>query len=484
MSYQDELFQFAKFRHVLFHVSGAETTVGRRTVVHEFPMRELPFPEDMGKKGTEFVVDGFLIGDDYLFQMQDLISALMEPGPGTLVHPSMGTLQVSLVQPGRLRESFIERRGMVTFSLTFVESDEAAQPSFTVDTQQAVEDAADDAYAPVEDDFTSEFDTDNAPAWEKASLVDEINNINAVVGKVRDAIRFDLSPLSALIKAGAQLKANVMGLIATPNALFTELSVQVRALVNLFDFSAAQGIVKDTKNSARSLSSVTQRSTPKSRVAASQSKTTEKPFGSATTPSNPLRELLTLTNYGNEKLPGEKTVSVASHRVVSPSSGGTTFMSGFSGGYVRQTSSLATPVRLQQAANIQALVHLVRRVAVIEAVRASIYIPFNNIEESVKVRTVLYDALDAVMLDAPDNVYAALAALRSAMVRDITQRGANLAKLSTTVLNASTPAQVMAYRLYESGGLASDIVNRNQLPASVMHPLFVPGGRSLEVRRA
>jgi hypothetical protein len=74
-----------------------------------------------------------------------------------------------------------------------------------------LEDAADDAYAPVEDDFASEFDTDNAPAWEKTSLVDEINNINAVVGKVRDAIRFDLSPLSALIQAGAQLKANVMG---------------------------------------------------------------------------------------------------------------------------------------------------------------------------------------------------------------------------------------------------------------------------------
>jgi prophage DNA circulation protein len=88
------------------------------------------------------------------------------------------------------------------------------------------------------------------------------------------------------------------------------------------------------------------------------------------------------------------------------------------------------------------------------------------------------------MLDAPDNVYTAMAALRAAMVRDITQRGANLAKLSTTVLNASTPAQVMAYRLYESGGLAPDIVTRNQLPASVMHPLFVPGGRSLEVRRA
>jgi prophage DNA circulation protein len=49
--YQDGVFQFAKFRHVLFHVSGAETMVGRRTVVHEFPMQDFPYPEDMEKGG-------------------------------------------------------------------------------------------------------------------------------------------------------------------------------------------------------------------------------------------------------------------------------------------------------------------------------------------------------------------------------------------------------------------------------------------------
>jgi prophage DNA circulation protein len=190
LSYQDELFQFAKFRHVLFHVSGAETMVGRRTVVHEFPMRDFPYPEDMGKKAAEFVVDGFLIGDDYLWQMADLISALNEPGPGTLVHPSLGTLQVSLAQPGKLRESFIERRGMVTFSLTFVESIDITQPSLSVDSQQAVEDAADDAYAPVEDDFASEFDTDNAPAWEKHRW--SMKLIISMRWWVKFVMRFDL----------------------------------------------------------------------------------------------------------------------------------------------------------------------------------------------------------------------------------------------------------------------------------------------------
>jgi hypothetical protein len=56
-------------------------------------------------------------------------------GPG--IGASVGTLQVSLAQPGKLRESFIERRGMVTFSLTFVESIDITQPSLSVDSQQA-----------------------------------------------------------------------------------------------------------------------------------------------------------------------------------------------------------------------------------------------------------------------------------------------------------------------------------------------------------
>jgi prophage DNA circulation protein len=425
--------------------------VGRRTVVHEFPLKDLPFPEDLGGKASEFVVEGFLIGDEYISDMKRLIAALKTAGPGTLVHPSLGTMQVSLAQPGRLREQFIERRGMVSFSLAFVEAGDAAQPSTDIDTQQAVDDAADAAYGSMGDDFASMFSIDGAPAWSMQSIIDEISTVNDVVNSVRSAIHFDLSVLSQLISAGAIFKANVTGLLATPNALFTELSVQFRALVNLFDFSVAQGSSISPSSSLRSISS-TANSNQLSSLQRSLSPANN--FGNPSLPSSPMRNLLTLAQYGQPGMP-----------------------------YARPVVPTNTPVRRQQAANQAALCSAVARCAVVEAVRSSIYLPFTSADESTTVRADLYDALDQLMLDASDPVYAALHDLRSAMVRDITARGADLAQLSKLTLSASAPAQVLSYRLYGAGGYAAELASRNQAPATVMHPLFLPGGVELEVRR-
>jgi len=401
--------------------------------VHEFPLKDLPFPEDLGGKASEFVIEGFLIGDEYISDMKRLIAALKTAGPGTLVHPSLGTMQVSLVQPGRLREQFIERRGMVSFSLAFVEAGDVSQPSTDIDTQQAVDDAADAAYGSMGDDFASMFSIDGAPAWSVQSIIDEIGYAASVVSSVRSAIHFDLAALSQLISAGAMFKANVTGLLATPNSLFTELSVQFRALINLFDFSVAQGSSISPSGSLQSLSN----------------------FGSPTQPSNPLRKLLPLGQYGQAGTP-----------------------------YARPELPTNTPVRRQQAANQTALCSAVARCAVVEAVRSSIYLPFSSADESTAIRADLYDALDQLMLDATDPVYAALHDLRSAMVQDITARGADLARLSKLTLSASVPAQVLSYRLYGTGAYAPELVARNQVLATVMHPLFLPGGTELEVRRA
>gem|GEM_PF-3795313 len=140
-------------------------------------------------------------------------------------------------------------------------------------------------------------------------------------------------------------------------------------------------------------------------------------------------------------------------------------------------------MRRQQAANQAALFAVIARCAVVEAVRSSIYLPFASADESVAVRDTLYDALDTLMLDAPDGVYAALHDLRSAMVRDITARGADLARLSKITLPGSVPALVLSYKLYGSGAYAEELIGSNQAAATVMHPLFMPGGSPLEVRR-
>lgn len=472
MSYREQL-QPAKFREVSFHVSAADTTVGRRVALHEFPNKELPLPEDMGKKASEFIVNGFIIGDDYVDVMKRLIDALTRPGPGTLVHPTLGSLQVVLANPGQLREQFIERRGQVTFSLKFVEASEEAQPSTAVDTQQAVEDASDACYGPMEEDFASDFSIDAAPAWSIDSITGEINRINDVITSVRNGLSFDLTSLSSLLRAGNMFKANLVGLLATPGAFAKELTTLVRGLVGLFDFSAAQtrifGGLGIASRSSSSISASNRAAASAARAASTGASSSarsqaavirEVPFGSAGRVTRPLDALLPLGRYGQPGSAGLNGVS-----------------------YVRPTIPATTPVRRQQAANQAAVFSLLARTAVVEAVRSSIYIPFDSAEQAIALRDRLYDELDALMLDAPDPVYSVLHDLRSAMVRDITARGADKVRMSQVTLQASQPARVLSYRLYGSGDYANEIVARNQAPGTVMHPLFVPGGSPLGVRR-
>lgn len=66
------------------------------------------------------------------------------------------------------------------------------------------------------------------------------------------------------------------------------------------------------------------------------------------------------------------------------------------------------------------------------------------------------------------------------MVRDITARGATLARLFSYTPKATEPALVIANRIYGTVDIearTAEIVSRNK----VRHPGFVPGGIALEL---
>lgn len=84
----------ASFRGVKFFIESADDKFGRMTVKHQFPNREKPFVEDMGKKLDSFQIDGYVVGDDHLDQKDNLKNTSLIPGMGTLIHPFYGTIQV------------------------------------------------------------------------------------------------------------------------------------------------------------------------------------------------------------------------------------------------------------------------------------------------------------------------------------------------------------------------------------------------------
>ncbi|MGR3753226.1 DNA circularization protein [Edwardsiella anguillarum] len=119
----------SSFRGVPFAIVMEEGSHGRRQAVHEYPYRNSAWIEDLGRGVRRFVLRGFIIqnsqiygGGDVITQRQSLISACETKGSGTLVHPTLGELTVSIPENG-LRISGSQENGRVfEFTLIAIES--------------------------------------------------------------------------------------------------------------------------------------------------------------------------------------------------------------------------------------------------------------------------------------------------------------------------------------------------------------------------
>lgn len=196
MTWRDRL-QPASFRGVPFRVDSADYEVGRRTQVHEYPLRDDVDGDDLGRAARRFSIRAYVIGPDYDQARDRLIDALETAGPGTLVHPYYGRRIVMLERPARVRITTREA-GKATFDLQFVETQAVTQPSQTTDTQTAATDAADAAKTSVLDDFADRCDISSLPN----DLVDEVQE------RITDALDFVsgiTTEISAVINTPADL---------------------------------------------------------------------------------------------------------------------------------------------------------------------------------------------------------------------------------------------------------------------------------------
>ncbi|KQN00572.1 DNA circularization protein [Sphingomonas sp. Leaf25] len=124
----------ASFRGAPFAVLQNDTSGGRRIALHQYPGRDQPWAEDMGRAPRQFRFRGFIVDGDVVFvggpvQLQRvlLLAALEKRGPGVLTHPTLGVLNVSVV-----RFSLGEDLGagrMSSVEIEFVEAGKKTYPS-------------------------------------------------------------------------------------------------------------------------------------------------------------------------------------------------------------------------------------------------------------------------------------------------------------------------------------------------------------------
>ncbi len=244
MSVLSEQLQPASFRGVPFEVEASGITVGRRTVVHEYPQRDRPYVEDMGRATRNITLQCFVVGSDYLEQAQALMHELEEPGPGTLIHPWLGEMEVTITSVSELL--FDQGLGVASVTITATEAGDLEFPAVTADEDTEALEAADAVEKSAVDKFCEEFDLSTINDW-----VD-----SALEGSLLDALNFvsagDLGKLFDYAEGVANLADKAMDLLSTDPKIFaTRLAGALGLSRWATTVSAWRGVAKSLKNLCR-----------------------------------------------------------------------------------------------------------------------------------------------------------------------------------------------------------------------------------------
>lgn len=424
MTWREELLP-ASFRGVPFEVEGDSGSFGRRVQVHEYPQRDKPWTEDLGRATRAFEITAFLIGPDYLQQRDDFIAALETEGPGLLVHPWYGELTVNVKDLARVTHSRLNG-GMCEISLSFVEAGELEFPA-AADSLGAQALVAADELAEISIlDFAGisldglpsipslpsfslpglpSFSLDGLPSFGLDSLLSDIDVFDGLLEAASGGLDFVKGlvpawPLEALSLAGTVLSG------------FDRARLFASSVMGMFN-----------------------------------------------------RTVLPVEVVGSARLNRNAVINL-------------TALSRQYGGYVIAPTS-AAPATRQVQANRAAVAQLYQRATLVQAAGMAAAMPLPVYDDAVLVRESVAAAIEESTFEASDAVYVKLQVLRSRVHTDITGRMAQSARLLDYTPRLVMPGLALAYELHEDPSREVELVERNGL----RHPGFMPA-RALRVLSA
>lgn len=221
MTWRDNLKLQATFRGVPFKTTDAEARVGRRAVLHEYPLRDRPYTEDIGRRARQYVVEAYVIGDDYLQRRDALMAAIETAGPGELVHPRYGHVLVAVQDYVSVKESQREG-GMARFSITFVEHGSNEFPKAVADSAAQVNTSADELVKVSSISFDEAFEVSGSGVTFDQALKDFQADLDAHLKMVRQVT--DISALSSTVASVNTISSRLTTLLRTPLTLAQEVT--------------------------------------------------------------------------------------------------------------------------------------------------------------------------------------------------------------------------------------------------------------------
>ena len=427
-TWRDDLLP-ASFRGINFLIEQAAVPVGRKGQLHEYPQRDEPFFESLGKQSQVHKVSAFVIGDDCFERRDKLLEALEKQGPGELVHPWLGRMQVDVGECD-LSHSRPEG-GMARLELTFYPSKPRKFPTGTANTQQQVV-------------KSSETLLQSALRRYKAAM--------ALVDKARInmiGLRNGLSNVYAIIQRQF-----------TPFlGLFTNLSGFIQSLVNS---PSALSALFSSYFSDFSTSGLFRTGVSRSSNSSSSSGQGASGTGAVTAPS--YRSSVAVASQHAE--------AVTSINTVPPAGGADTTAA------AQAVADLVQDALLVQVALIISEMPVATQPVTVESTPSIDHQAVQPVErpevpvadDVIELRDALSEAIWEASLKADPEHYQALNTLRQALVKHLTAVAASGVRLVDITPAETLPALVLAYRRFGDATRAGEVVQRNR----IQHPGFVP----------
>lgn len=220
------------------------STVGRRKIVHQFPGRDEPYNEDMGREARRFDISAFVIGDTYMRE-RDVLRDMIEKKDGTFtfVHPYWGDMRVQILEPAR----FIERddRGRYCEISPLVLGEAGSfEPRVALNTKTAVRASA--AAVQVAVATKTRFSLLGAINAVLSSVTKGINAASAQIRKVNGKISAQMHLINNITQALNEFESQINTLRNTPTMLMNNLGLLVDSLMRLIADAPQPTVRPDT----------------------------------------------------------------------------------------------------------------------------------------------------------------------------------------------------------------------------------------------
>lgn len=435
----------ASFRGVGFQVSSTSSEFGRRNQTHEYPFRDIPYTEDMGRSARKNKIEAFLIGDDYQEQTEKLVNAIEQEGSGMLIHPFLGELNVNIEGQITVNNS-VENGRMSVISFSFVEAGELIFPDSSVATDDIVEENADNVDQALLDAF-EDFDLIDAPDFVQHSILDNtmsiLNDIadafNAITPYVNDAVKILNGNLSPILGTGG---SSIFNSIRKVWHSATKFSNSINGLIARVKVFNGISFIKNIFPSA---------------IWSTDSKSTKKRKKNQNLINTAIR-VTALTEVSRIIASLPKQVEDKRKQAFAPVALEST--KGKKENYFDQEHTLPTS-------------HLTTNITSTHVSTPSTVEKHNTIsfDDLLDIKESINKSFDKELSRTEyDGLYIALAKLKAAVNQDINARLIKIEKTIVYIPNEVLPDLVLAHYLYNNATRCEDISIRN----SIFHPGFVP----------